>query len=792
MAATKTAQLEIVLEGTEHPYGISAESLAAVMPQPITTWRPLRLIVTDRCLRSDEKRGGLDLGADAILTTKTSSLESLPGSKDDNLPDQRHAGAAVDPRLDSYNNSLAEEVADSYSDNVVLGHGPKAVAAAAERAATVLDEAPLQDLSFWLGGTIIGLALSIAALAYSLSRRRRREQLFHRLTKAQSQLAAGVLELEALEASYWTAQKQGGTAGLDTTWTDIREDTLALARTEDATMAAVYSARTALRIETETMVSQFERSAQTLEQKAAALSNASTVWSGFKGSSGVLDQLAMPIALAGRALLVELNDRPPGVIAEHRVKWLSSSLESLLSVPGSGTGGTETLAAWGKAELELLRSAKAAARTLVKKVRGPVPPPAPATQDFSQLRKSMGLPPTLSQDVLSAMETAMAALPLVVARNHEPLPRTDSRRTPSTRATQTPVEFLREKSTIFVGGGAILVLSFLASTFIVAASDDGPTSKLAGQLPPASVQYDGDTSNIDIDLIEGYFQNSFSDSVHITVAVRDAKDYLGIPGHGADHGPFEEIDPEKFLAALWRIKAEFPQLHDQHGLELQLDQAIIPVFRSSGNFFSAPTVLPGAVSRGEAAWNGNRLFGLSKIYFSNNGGVEVGSAMRDLARGLQNNNYAEPQISEAAKLLLLTTTIALSLALLAMAAIYVSAMSTRLGRFGVRSAELRYTNKELDRLLLGLDETRINAVAILGTGPSANSAETEQRIFESALTIACRQRDALAATPLAGRLDGDYSAQVERFVHLVAALTGTDSDVERRSQKLLAGVRTAR
>lgn len=784
MTATKTSQLEIVLEGTAHPYGISAESLATALPQPIATWRPLRLIVSERYLRSEERRGQQDVGADVLLSTHVLNMADPSDPNGTLLPENRFAGAGVNQARGHDAAALAKDIAAAYQDNVVLGHGPKAVAAAAERAVQLLDEAPYQNLLFWLLGTIVGLALTIAALAVSLSRRRRRQQLFQRLSAAQSRLAAVVLELEALEASYAASQRHGATQGIGTTWADIRRDSLELARTEDAAMAAVYSARSALRSETESMVASFEDSASILLRKAEALHGASAIWGALTGSRKVLEELAAPVALAARELLAQLEERPAGVLAEHRIRWLARSLDALLDVPGSGTGGADTVTAWRKAEQELLRSLNATARTLVKRVRGQVPQPPPPTEDFRQLRKSLGLPPDVSCAVLTAIATAQSALPMVIDTQFRAAPVAAAKSRPQLPPLSL-MDLLREKSSIYVGLGFILVLSFLLSLTIVGFTDEPRTQQAQSNGPPASLVFDGHTSAMDTALIEERVQAAFSQPVHITVAVRDAYEYLDVLGDVSGYGSFQEQDPEKFLMALWRIKGEFAQLHDEQGIELRPDQAIVPVFSDSFGRLSSPTVLTGVSAQGNMALFSDSSWKRGRFFFTNNGDYDVAHSIQNLGRGLQINND-NPAVSGRAKLLLLTVVIALSLTLLALALIYGSAMSARLGRFGVKSAQHRLAGQELDRLLLGLDETRINAIAILGAGPAANSAETGQRIFEGALAVACRMRDSLAAASLARRLTADYAAHVTRFADLVSVLTSADTDVERRSQKLLA------
>ncbi|MDD0858219.1 LapA family protein [Arthrobacter alpinus] len=208
ITATPTAQLEIVVEG-QHGLNISQASVNAVVGEGIKTWQPMRILVTPRILSHDEKKGRQDLGADVILST---IIDDDPTTSINN---RRFAGVGIYPASGDNDKDLHNtlEIRNAFMDNVGLGHGPKAVAAAAQRAAEVLDKGPLQSPLFWLMGVVIGFGLTIIALAFSLSRRQRRELIFRRLTKAQRKLAKVVLELEALEVSYlatpWSSARLG-------------------------------------------------------------------------------------------------------------------------------------------------------------------------------------------------------------------------------------------------------------------------------------------------------------------------------------------------------------------------------------------------------------------------------------------------------------------------------------------------------------------------------------------------------------------------------------------------------
>lgn len=136
LTAKPGAQLEIVVEG-QQPLNISQATVEAAVGGTVKTWKPLRMIVTPRLLALAEKQGIEDPGADIILST---AIVDAPRTSSG---DRRFKGAGVYPADGQKgSSSLGLEIHGAYMDNVGLGHGPKAVAAAAQRAVDVIDRAP--------------------------------------------------------------------------------------------------------------------------------------------------------------------------------------------------------------------------------------------------------------------------------------------------------------------------------------------------------------------------------------------------------------------------------------------------------------------------------------------------------------------------------------------------------------------------------------------------------------------------------------------------------------------------
>lgn len=785
VTAQPEAQLEIIVEG-QHPLNISQATVDAVLAEPIQTWKPLRLLVTPRLLSADEKRGRIDPGADVILSTAVYS-DYLNSSEE-----RRFTGVGIYPAPSDHGGSGTRspgyDIHRAYMDNVGIGHGPAAVAAAAQRAAAAFDDGPIRSPLFWLTGTAIGLALTILALAFSLSRRKRREAIFRRLTAAQRQLASVVLDLDALEVSYQATPEDQRAAGFTATWHTIRDASLALARTEDAAMEAVYSSKSALTPATGALVDAYAAEAQRLVAKADALMGASAVLGRLDGGQGVLDRLAAPMTFAARELLARVESRPTGVVSAKRVKRLKDALNALLVVLAGEQKGTPSIQAWKTAEIELHSSAAAINRSLRRSREARVRAAPKSREDVSALRLGLGLLPTGSVRTLTSLDDANAAAHALLG----PLP--GSNEAPAAAIPEfswgrfLAIIFKPSRKVSWVLGCIVIALvSIVVSGFVVAQLPQSPGRELKGTHALQSLTFDGDTSALDEAKIRSSLRNRFPAGMEITVAVRNAADYLGVYPWMVSGSSVttDKLGSQILLDAMWRLKDEFPELVDPSTGELLPGQTIIPVWSLGDGRFNAETSMSGAVALGEYASVGDSFWEYGHFYFSENVEYSVRQAIEDYARGIQANNQSKPEVNYFWVFVLLSLSIGLGLVVLAMIVSYGGAISTKLGRFGRSAATLVGLRRDLDSLALGLDDSRINAVAMLGRGKSAPSAQSDQRIFESALAMAWRMADDLAAQSLSQRLGAAYVADVEKLQQLVLALGVRDNDVQQRTRKLL-------
>lgn len=795
------ARITIVVEDGL-PLNITQETVDAAHAGPIRSWEPLTFRVTADLLSRDELNGNADAGADVLLST------AIEDSADPREP-KRFSGAAVRSAATDPEAALSDRhhIGESYLTNVGLGHGPLAVVASARTAAQVLTDGPIRTPVFWVAGTGIGVLLTGAALTLSLRRRMRWESRYRRLAVAQRKLARVVLDLEALEATYVATPQRSRPKGFTAAWEGLREGTLQMARREDAVVEAVSSRETALRPATAELVSGFESGAGELTRLADALLAAGAVHSRLAGGTTTFDRLAAPLNDAARELLVRMEAAPGGTVPAKGLHRLSEAHGALLSVAAQdhGTGGSATgVLAWTRAEKALAAAARSISKALRRHPHGRILPRERSTEDLTELRASLGLPKVRSGGALAALDranaTARALLGDVAAYDGS----TDrgSASDASTNRGRAPDEQPSSLSWVRLswirragGGVAAVVVSMLAAGLLMAAQAGlltaQPDWELTGNEDLRSLSIDGRADVVAEDEIRQIFSATFPQPLDLTLAVRDAEEYLKIkPGSVNPSGV--ALEPAGTLGAILRVKDEFPQLADPATHELRPDQAIMLVMVFDDGGVGVPATLTGAVAEGADSRLGPRYWTNGGLYIATDHvHIHLASELYSLARGLQSNGF--PGEESGGALLFWLLTAALTLALLTGARViqYGGNISAGLGRFGRRSDALRRAREQLDRLALGLGDSRLNAVAVLGAGPAATAAEADQRLFERALVMGWREAEGLEALPLSSRLSADYAERVAHLERLVATLGERDADVERRTRALLEATRGA-
>ncbi|MCU1518492.1 MAG: hypothetical protein JWQ75_3213, partial [Pseudarthrobacter sp.] len=580
--------------------------------------------------------------------------------------------------------------------------------------------------------------------------------------------------------------------GFTAAWEGLREGTRRLARREDAVVDAVYTRETALHTATGQLVSDFEAGARELTRLADALLGAGAVHGRLEGGTSTFDRLAAPLNDAARELLVRLEASPGGTVPAKGLERLSAAHGALLSVAAQDYGAGRSMAgvpAWTRAEKELAEVARSIEKALRRYPHGRIVPRARTVEDLTELRASLGLPKERSGGALAALDGANAAARALLGD----IEAYDG----STNSGNTSADEPRSRSRIRGIGGVVaaLVVSMIAAGIIMAAQSGAftpqPDWELTGSEDLRSLAFDGRADVVNEEEIRRLFRATFPQPLDLTVAVRDAEEYLTIkPGSDSSSGIV--LEPAGTVEAIWRVKDEFAELLDPATHELRPDQALMLVMVFDDGGVGVPVTLTGAVAVGEENRLGSRYWTNGGLYIAKNQvHIHLSSELYSLARGMQSNGFREPEVNGGLVFNLLTAALTLALLTGARAIQYGGSISAGLGRFGRRGDALQRARRQLDRLALGLDDSRLNAIAVLGAGAAATAAEADQRLFERALMMGWREAQDLEALPLSSRLSAGYAERVAHLERLVATLGERDADVGRRTRALLDATRGA-
>ncbi|WP_146111828.1 hypothetical protein [Arthrobacter sp. MYb227] len=799
VTAHPSAEIRIIVEG-QQPWNISQQTAQAALKEPVASWKPLTLRVTDRTLSLAEQQGNLAPDTDILLSTQLAQRATEDDTSEAIRRDQASGKAAIRPYFKDRAQDVAagQDIHDAYQVNVGLGHGPLAVIAAAREAALQLDDGPPRSPLPWIMGTALGLLLTAFTLSKALGRRSRWEARFRRLTTAQRQLAGIVLELEALEVTYLAIEEEQRPTGFTTAWEKVRTTSLELARTEQSVAAALYERSSGMTQATAKRLERFEASLTRLAASADAVMGAGAVIGRF-GAESTFQRLAAPLSFATRELLVRLRAAPGSVIDPGIIADLESALDTLLAAStGENGSSAHAVRSWDRAENVLKRQAHAISRKLRRMLpRRPAVNPRPA-EDLSVLRATLGLNPQGSWQARTALDVANATAREAFGR----LPEFDD--APAPKHHGSPVNpalrtGIRRGAKVLGGTAMVLVAAFL-SAIVIVILEDGSGTALTGDKQLQGLHFVPDGSRFDEEIIRRDFQDNFTEDLQVTVVPRDAEEDLGLSRDPRvltkdqnPNDPYASIrfEPHVLLEAMWDIKAQHPELVDPLTGELPPGHALVPVWFFNNGYTIVPVRMTGEVYSGETTWLKRFDWNTNLIQLEHSPEQAVVYALKGLSIGLQENNYREPDFPLDALFWFLFPAFVLLLFIGYQVLRYGGSMSMRLGRFGKGAARLRTARTELEALAIGLDDSRLNAVLVAQQGALPQAAEADQRLFESALALAWRMAEELASRPLNQRLGGDYLLQIERLEYLVSVLAVRDTDIAGRARLLLAAMRRA-
>lgn len=780
-------EVKIVVEG-RHDWNISQETVDAAADGPILAHRPLTLTVTDRYLTGDELLDGIVPDHDILLSTQLANLES-----DDYKIQQRFHGTAVRADLvdgrdrKAYDETdIRFEIDNAFRDNLGLGHGPKSVVAAAQRAAVVLYDPPNTNPVFWISLIALAATATTVFLLMALRYNLRWEAKHRRLIAAQRKLARVVLDLEALEATYHAAPETERPEGFRKSWLQLQKLSLDLARTESSLTERVYSRKTAFGAQTAQQLTEFEASARKLTNLSDALMGAGSVHARLTGTGTTLDRLSAPINEAMTRLLIRLEQAPGRMIANGDIEQLRAGLGQLLDAAAGDSKNLQAVEQWEQAERQLVALLVKQKKKISRYPHGKVGAPAGAPEQYRELKTSLGLDASTGMDGYANAAYLDALVKSIMGGTLE-----SDRMTTAKRRTESSYRPSGPRLAVMLT--ALLLVGMIPAGITAANLVDDPFSEREGTGRGAQLEIDDPSGELSDTEIIRYMDADFPVPTSMVIAVRDAEAYLDLrtdpPG-----AAYRSAEPLSLLKSLHRIKQEFPELLDPVTKELKNGKAIIPVFSTDEGTSIAPGLISPEVSTGRYTLGGTSNWEHGSIYESKHPDITIAGVVDDYAEGIQRNGFEEDtSISFGGLFWLLTLLFFFTVVNIVLTIRFLLTATGSLGRFGRGTATLRAAKKKLERLLLGLDDSQINAVAVLGASGrgSGRADDAGQRLFERALAMALREERELDATPVNERLRREFSARVAHLQHLADVLSERDADAARRAQALVSATRGA-
>lgn len=782
-------EVKIVVEGKQE-WNISQATVDAAMEEPILSHQPLTLTVTDRFLSGDEVLRGILPNNDIVLSTQLENKKPA-----DSKAEYRFNGVAIrsdlaqgrDRRAYEEDFDVSFEIDNAFRDNLGLGHGPKAVVAAAQRAAIVLYDPPNTNPVFWI--SLIGLGASATAVFLLISVRYslRWEAKHRRLTAAQRKLARVVLDLEALETTYYAAAAKDRPDGFKASWTQLQHLSLELARSEDPLVASIFSRSECFSEQTSQKLADFEAASRRLTSLSDALMGAGSVHARLAGTSSTFDRLSSPVNDALNRLLIRLERAPGKMVANCDIDALRTALGRLLDAASGDAKNRQTIAAWQDAERQIVELTGKLKKQLSRYPHGKIPVLEPAAQDYLELKKSLGLDVSLAKDGYTNAANLDALVRSITGETLE-----SDKQAPQKKSVHRKIDALYRPRGVrlVVGLAAVLLVGMIPAAILAAQLTSEPFVEREGTGLGANLEVDDPSGALSNTEIIRYVASDFPVPTNMVVAVRDAEAYLKLQTQ--KDSDYRTADPRSILTSMHRIKQEFPALLDPATKELNSGKAIIPIFYTDQGTAIVPGLISPEVSAGKYTLGGSSTWQYGNIFESKHPEITIANAVDDYAKGLERNGFEEDTSVSFGQLFWLFTWLFFFTVLNIVLGIrFLLTASGSLGRFGRGTAELRKASAKIEKLLMGLDDSQINAVAVLGASSNGKSDDAGQRLFERALAMALREERELEATPAIERLRRGFSARVAHLDHLANVLADRDADVARRAQALINATRGA-
>lgn len=633
-------------------------------------------------------------------------------------------------------------------------------------------------------------------------------------------------------------------------WSAIRRDSLRLAQVEQMLTRELLDPRAPVHTRGkpgESMpLAEFAASADALRRRADALAASSSLRVGHAAGGTVLGWVALPSALAVEEILRH-RDGLPRRDAEN----LARQRRALLALvqEGESSFGTESgpdvivrhadlMERWRRTEKRLTDALVKVDRALQKRLNNGNGSQIAADDVTARERERVRVATGGRMDTLDDLRTSLGISPRGSRapswRAERVLLRIESLdasrgAVPSRRSRPADVASTLAPS---IPGAALVALpvivALISGWIAVGTMDGGNTSYgriLVGDQSLAALHIAGDTSlipdyaaprrdedepsnaeTLTLESIREQMERNarygdlalLPERVELIVALLPLEDYVSArPIEGA--GNRVEIDYLDLLDAYPRIKEEAaavqPEAIDATTGDVRAGYAILPLWLGADGSYGAGLPLTGELSTGVDSRLGAYDFVATEPSMRNAPGdewslpigAEVASAMSDLGRQMEYNNQRAAGIAPATLFWTVAIAAWTGVQTLVLAGLTLAQALRRTA--GTRQArrQLREMREKLNRLALGLDLSRLDAVAVLGAvdGHDGKAAETDQHLYETVLLTAWREVQELEELPRRMQRGPEWRTRVTRMQRVIDSLAERDTDVAEHALALI-------
>ncbi|KTR93957.1 hypothetical protein NS220_10785, partial [Microbacterium testaceum] len=286
--------------------------------------------------------------------------------------------------------------------------------------------------------------------------------------------------------------------------------------------------------------------------------------------------------------------------------------------------------------------------------------------------------------------------------------------------------------------------------------------------------------------------------IELVVPLLPIDDYVTVhPNPEVEDGV--TLDYFELLNAYSRIKTEVetavPGTLDPATGDVRAGHAILPLWIRDDGAYGVGLPLTGTLSTGTESRLGAYDFVATEPRFTNKPGQRgsapagwvVASEMIELGRQLEYNDLRVSSTDPSALFWVVALATWTGVQTLAMI-VWSLAQVLRRGAGSRRTrAQLRELRAQLNALAMGLDLSRLDAVAVLGTadGHRGQAAEADQQLYETILFTAWREIQALETLPRREQRGPEWRRRVERMASVIGALAVREAGVAERALVLI-------